>query len=210
MQFQKFVLGPLQTNTYIIYSDSQREAIIIDPAEESNELLDFLKQKDLSLKSIYLTHTHYDHIKGIQFLFDNFQCQLYCHQEEKDFLSDPNLNLSLFFTENFSITIPAKTWIKPTTYLTLFDDIEMIVYHTPGHSPGSVVYYFPNQQLLFSGDTLFLGSVGRTDLPGGNSRILSGSLQLLKKEIPAKVKVFPGHGLNSVMESEIKNNPFLS
>ncbi len=196
---EKLIVGPLKTNCYILTSDSlPGQAMVIDPGFHPEEILKTLAQKELHLKSILLTHTHFDHIGGVDLLASRTGAPLLCPQKDEPGLSDCVLNFSSHFTR---VSVKANT--KPSQLLKegtqiLFGSDIISVLETPGHTEGSVCY--KTNALLFSGDTLFFHGYGRTDAPGGNERALFSSLhRLFSLE---NLTVYPGHGGETSINEE--------
>ena len=186
-------LGAYQTNCYVVHREGNR-CIVIDPGYEAGKVCAFLEEKGLTLEAILLTHGHFDHVGAVRDLVALTGCPVYLHPEETTM--PPQMTAgSLCYTHSLS---GGQT-------LSLCG-LTIGVLHTPGHTPGSVCFQIGN--LLFTGDTLFAGSCGRTDLPGGDWATITRSLQFLKTlEVP--YKVFPGHGNATTLEREKAVNPYL-
>lgn len=199
MLLKLFVCGPIQNNTFVIADEKNKKALVIDPAFGSyNKIKNYLKEKNFKLEKILLTHGHWDHITDVSLLKDDFECLVYLHKLDLFLVEKPQK--PSFFSE---ITIPN---LKPDILLEgnekiKLGDIEILVIHTPGHTPGSVCYYVEKEKVLFSGDTLFKGSYGRVDSPYSNSQDMIKSLKLLSK-LPKDVKVYPGHGSDTTIGKE--------
>ena len=181
----------LFSNTYIFIDDSN-SCVVIDPSKDYNGIVDFIKNKGLNLKAILVTHAHFDHIAGINKLVNAFNVPVYAGYEEVDTFLDPYKNCSLGFSPR-GITVNLK--INPlgdNEVLKLLDE-DIIVIYTPYHTIGSVCYYFESSKVLFSGDSLFMYSLGRSDLPTSVPSKTEESIAKLMK-LPDEVKVYPGHG----------------
>ncbi len=190
-------------NSYI--AASAGEAAVIDTGTPEKVLAD-LKENNLKLKYIVLTHGHFDHIGGVAAIRQKYpEAQVYIHPGDRDMLADPAKNLSARFGKGFAV----KGDFRPLTEKTVLKlgRGQLEVVPTPGHTPGSVCIKAGNT--LFSGDTLFREAVGRTDFPGGNSRELAASLQKLKK-LPDDTRIMPGHGDPTTLGEEKRGNPFLA
>ncbi|MBP7460735.1 MAG: MBL fold metallo-hydrolase [Candidatus Delongbacteria bacterium] len=209
MQIRHLVLGELGTNTYLLIMEDH-SLILIDPAESTPEIPHLIESKHLTLESIWLTHGHVDHIKGVQPLLDRYHPTLFCHREEECFLRKPEYNMSMLMGAHLTINYPVHYWSKPVEEIIIGSGLHVKIIHTPGHTPGGVCYYFEEKAVLFSGDTLFMGSIGRTDLPGGSFSQIQSSLDTLKQILPDTCRIFPGHGINTVWLSERKHNPYLT
>ena len=206
MKVEKFDYNDIEelfANTYIV-SDDNGNAVIIDPSVDNDRVGDYIVKNSLTPKAILLTHGHFDHIRGIDRLAKRFSIPLYLHYEEKDFLIDPYLNCSDFDKELVVTTEPIV--VTDGEELRMLDDTIKVI-HTPFHTEGSACYYFLNNNLLFTGDTLFKMSIGRSDLPTGDSRKIESSLSKLKT-LPKETKIYPGHGPNSTLGFELMLNNF--
>ena len=191
MSIQKLTLGLYQTNTYILSND--REAVVIDPGYEPDTILDALD--GLTLKAILLTHGHFDHVGAVKELVAETGCEVYIHAA--DTTLPPMITAGqLYYTHTYA----EGDTITPASGL------ELTVLHTPGHTPGSVCLLWNDQ--MFSGDTLFEGSCGRVDLPGGDPRVMMESLNRLAS-LEAEYHVHPGHGGSTTLSREKRYNPYL-
>ena len=191
MNIQKLTLGLYQTNTYILSNDT--EAAVIDPGYEPDIILDALEGREL--KAILLTHGHFDHVGAVKELVSETDCAVYIHPAE--------LNLPPMITAGqlyYTHTYAEGDTISPVS------GMELKVLHTPGHTPGSVCLIWKDQ--MFSGDTLFQGSCGRVDLPGGDPRVMMESLRRLAS-LEAEYHVHPGHGSSTTLSAEKRYNPYL-
>lgn len=185
-------LGMLQTNCYILTEDGR--CLVIDPGDEAEKVLTFLKQKELVLEAILLTHGHFDHVGAVKNLAAETDCRVFLCQED---LALPGAMTAgpLFYTDLY----------KEGDKLTLAG-LSFEVLHTPGHTPGSVCLRFGEH--LFSGDTLFAGSCGRTDFPGSSPAAMGQSLNRLS-QLEEHLKVYPGHGESTTIGEEKRYNPYL-
>lgn len=205
-----FTFNPVQENTYLMYKKSG-SCCIIDPGcyfeEEKQELADFITKEGLKPDLLLNTHCHFDHVFGNQYVFDTWGLTPHIHPLEK-----PVLDRAAEAAGRWMI--PFANYTGPVTYLEEGDQLEWAgetfsIFHVPGHSPGSVAFYHAKQGILFGGDVLFQGSVGRTDLPGGDSATLEASIQQKIYTLPPKTKVYPGHGLPTSVDVERRSNPFV-
>lgn len=190
MQITRILAGPVRTNCYLIFDEEQKNAIIVDPADEAEKLKQKIREESLYPCAILLTHGHFDHIKAVDELRNTYHIPVYCHVEEKELMGDMNLNLSSMFGKGFTV-IPDQTITDQE--IIIIADFQIQVLHTPGHTKGSVCYYFPKEKILISGDTLFRESVGRTDFPTGNAATLKQSIEEKLFCLEDDVRVYPGH-----------------
>ena len=187
-------LGMYQTNTYIVHTDGEKSCCIIDPGYQPGDILSFLEKRGLKAEAILLTHGHFDHVGAVRDISADTGCPVYIHLEE---LSLPGSITAgpLYYTHTY----------KEGDLLRLAG-LELSILHTPGHTPGSVCLRCGNA--LFSGDTLFAGSCGRTDFPGGSWKTIHTSLLRLAA-IPEDLQVFPGHGESTTLAREKQYNPYM-
>ncbi|MFE8695450.1 MBL fold metallo-hydrolase [Cytobacillus sp. FJAT-53684] len=209
MEWHQLPLGPLQTNCYIL-SKEDNTCLIFDPGEESGKLRRFIEQKQLKPLAIILTHAHFDHIGAVDDTRDEYNIPVYIHEKEADWLLDPALNGSHFFEMGKLVRgKPADHFITDEKELKV-GDFSFQIFETPGHSPGSLSFYFKDAGLVISGDALFSGSIGRTDLPGGNQDQLLRSIHEQLLTLPEETIVLPGHGPATTIGQEMDSNPFLN
>mgnify|MGYP004552838693 CR=1 FL=1 len=181
-------LGPIDTNTYILMDDEIKEAIIIDPAGSPEELIKFLEDESYSLDCVLLTH-------------------VYAAKPEQEVLMVKDYNLSPMFGEGY--TTHANMMINDKQIFEVTSSHKCQCLYTPGHTLGSCCYYFAEEGWLFSGDTLFAGSVGRSDFPTGDAQTLLKSLNHVVMRLPDDVIVYPGHGPSTTIGEERETNPFV-
>lgn len=198
-------LGELGTNCYIIYDDVN--ALIVDPGGEPEKVIDFLDENKLLPQAILLTHAHFDHIGGVDMLRKHFKLDVYLHEAEENWLGDPSLNRSTSFMRREVITSAPEHLLKPGRMQLASFSFEVI--HTPGHSPGSVSFIFPEAHFVVSGDVLFEQGIGRTDLPGGDMHQLVTSIKVGLYQLPDNYLVYPGHGGKTTIGAERKLNPYV-
>ena len=205
IKIQGIPLGMIQANCYIL-STERKNAAVIDPGGEAEKIKTYLKQNDLTLKMILLTHGHHDHIAAVWDLAGWANVPVYIQEEDGEMLKDINLSLCsmvpLYFAYNSEMPIQL---LKDRDILKL-DELDIELIHTPGHSKGSSCYKIGDA--LFTGDTLFAGSIGRTDLYGGSYSVLKSSLEILKA-LPDTYRIYPGHGEDTTLGIEKRSNPYL-
>ena len=197
-------VGGFEVNCSILSEGGK--AWIVDPGQEAERIIDLLAKKGLEPAAVLLTHAHFDHISGIPGLLAKFpDLPVYVHEQDAQMFGHP---LNQLPPEYLPVAKPKGLITSPpaTNYQLPSTNFEVI--ETPGHTPGGVCYYFPKDKLLLSGDTLFAGSVGRTDLPGGDMATLMSSLQKLVA-LPDDTLVIPGHGMHTTIAAEKRGNMFL-
>ncbi|AJY75685.1 MBL fold metallo-hydrolase [Paenibacillus beijingensis] len=206
INIEKFVLGPLQTNAYLLTDEAGERGVVIDPGIGPKKLLERIK--GLKIEAILLTHAHLDHMGGVDEVRKAAGCPVYIHDLEADWLTDPAKNGSLRWSDLTPplVTDPAEYALDEGQKLELIGHV-FTVMHTPGHSPGSVSFLLGND--LFSGDVLFRASIGRTDLPGGRERDLYDSITGKLFKLPRETVVYSGHGPKTTIGFEMDNNPYV-
>jgi glyoxylase-like metal-dependent hydrolase (beta-lactamase superfamily II) len=207
MDVRMFTVGPIQENCFLIRRDGDDRALIVDPGEEADRLLAAIDELGAKLEGILLTHTHFDHVGAVAPIAKATGAEVWVPEIEKGILADINTYVP------WAEFGPFESWDAEHTVsggerLELAG-FEIDVLFTPGHSPGHVTFSIPGEQAIFSGDVLFQGSVGRTDLPGGDPRILMESLRLLADSLPDETTVHPGHMGVTTIGAERATNPFL-
>ena len=207
MELLRCTVGPVSTNCYIVYEEDRKKALIVDPGDEGEVIDKRLKDNGLEPAAILLTHGHFDHMMAAGWLKARYALPVYAALAEKELLLDPSRNLTGPWGGN-PISFPADVWLSDGER-TKVEGMEFEMLLTPGHTPGSCCYYFPKDNILLCGDTLFAGSYGRVDLPGGSSKDMLRSISRLFAKIPDDVTAFPGHGDETNMGWEKKHNPLL-
>lgn len=200
----KKMINHFTTNSYILLEDG--DAVLVDPVGDPKEFVAELEGKSAVCRGIVYTHGHYDHIVSAEDFYKQFQMPLHIHSMDKEMFYDPQKNLSVFFSRNFSLdpSIPIITMEDGETLE--FGKVKIRIHHTPGHTPGSVCLESGDD--LYTGDTLFEGSIGRTDFPGSDLSLMQMSLKKLKVMEPG-LQVHPGHGGSSTIEEELRTNHYL-
>lgn len=199
---EKFVVGDIGTNSYLV-----KEKYLVDPGGMSEKLKDRLEECRDHLSAILLTHAHWDHIAGIPQVREIIpDCPVFCHPHEAEVLKDPQQNFSTMGGDPLSIDSDGNIMDESLSV----GDSSLQLLETPGHTTGSISIYWESRDLLFAGDTLFKGGIGRTDLPGGDSQTLLEAIRNKFFKLPESTKVLPGHGPATTIERERKSNPFLN
>lgn len=209
MKWKQIPLGPLQTNCYVLY-DSHKNAVIFDPGGDAHILKSWLNENKLIPVAILLTHAHFDHIGAVSDIRQSYDIDVYLHEKEKNWLTDSNKNGSALFMGNSSITSEQADHHFNREGDLSIGTFSFEMYETPGHSPGSVSFYHSESDTIFSGDVLFSGSIGRTDLPGGDHQTLLNSIHDKLLELPENTQVACGHGPVTTIGTEMNSNPFLN
>ncbi len=207
MQVEHLAVGPVQTNCYLAINKETKEAIIIDPGDDADRIGMRLMQLEAKPVAILLTHGHFDHAGAAKTLAAQYDILVYAHEKEAETLEDSRMNLSGPLAGG-ATTYHVDVFLKDEQELTLAG-LHIRVLFTPGHTPGGCCYYFPREDVLFSGDSLFCGSVGRTDFPGGSMRTLVDSVRNKLMSLPENTIVYPGHDIETTIEQERMYNPFL-
>ena len=209
LQIAKFTFNPFQENTYIVYDGS--EAIIVDPGcwqhEEHQSLEEYLQKNALKPVRLVLTHAHIDHIMGNAWVFDRFGLKPELHQADEFILSN-GPQVARLYGLPYEASPDAGAFLREGDRIRIGED-ELEVIHLPGHSPGHVGFFQKDQRFIVQGDVLFQGSIGRTDLPGGDHQTLIRSIKEKLLVLGDDVKVYCGHGPETTIGAEKRSNPFL-
>lgn len=203
LRIKTCVLGMVGTNCHIIYHDITREALIIDPADDSGQIVLLCSQMDIKPVAILLTHGHFDHIMAVEEVRKHYDIPVYAGEQETDLLADPNRNMSALY--GGWVSVRPQTTFKDQEVINIAG-FDCKVLHTPGHTPGSVCYWIEKEGVLVSGDTLFYESLGRTDFPGGSTREIIASIGRLF-QLPDDTMVYSGHGEPTTIGHEAVHNP---
>ncbi|MEW6600912.1 MAG: MBL fold metallo-hydrolase [Nitrospirota bacterium] len=205
MILERLVVGPLEENTYIIGDETTRQAIVVDPGDESDRIIEIIKDRGLQVHSIICTHTHFDHIGAVGDIKKATGARILIHREDQQ-VYETAKDQAAFWGYDFN-DIP-----QPDGYIDEGDNIQIgsvnfKVMHTPGHSPGGICLY--SDGVIITGDTLFKGSVGRTDFPGGDMDALKHSFRRLLG-LPENTRIYSGHGPDSTVVIEKRTNYFVN
>lgn len=207
MQIVRKILGPVQTNVYFVYDSGTREGVIIDPADQVEHIETCVREEGFTPQAILLTHGHFDHVMAAEAVRERYHIPIWALEQEAETLLDPMLNGDARFLRR-GLRIRPDRLLHDGEELTLLNRRWQVLW-TPGHTAGSCCYYIPEERVLFAGDTLFQGSYGRYDLPGGNYREIQQSLTERLFQLPDDVVVFPGHMEETTIGFEKKYNPIL-
>jgi glyoxylase-like metal-dependent hydrolase (beta-lactamase superfamily II) len=206
IKFKTYSLLPsFETNTYLVWETESLEAILIDPAAPNTTLRDEIKSLKLNLRYIINTHGHGDHIGGNEFFQAAFETTIAIHSDDADMLIEATQNLSAFMNEPF-VSPPAKKLLTNREIINIGNKNATII-HTPGHTAGGIILYI--EPYLFTGDTIFYRSVGRTDLPSGNTNQLIESIRNHIFQLPDDTIILPGHGPSTTVRDEREQNPYV-
>ncbi len=205
LKIGRIVLGIAQTNCYFVYEEGKNDVIFFDPADKGDYIYETLKAKGFNVAGILLTHGHFDHIWGTNKLRELSGAPIYAYKDEKALCEDADVNVSAQVGRAYTVV--------PDRYLEDGEEITIAgmtcrLIATPGHTVGSCCYYFEDDKILISGDTLFLESVGRTDLATGSMSAIVRSVKERLFALPDDVKVYPGHGDFTDIGHEKRYNPF--
>lgn len=202
----RYIVGPVCTNCYLLVNNAVKELIIIDPGEQADMLEKQIEKTGAVPVAILLTHGHFDHATAADALSRKYNIKIYAHEAEQETLENPNLNLCGMVGEHQ--TYHADCYVKDKELLHLAG-FSIQVMHTPGHTVGGVCYYIEEEKILFSGDTLFQESIGRTDFPKGSASALIHAIQEKLMVLPDDVEVYTGHGEMTLIGYERIHNPYI-
>ncbi|MCK4365971.1 MAG: MBL fold metallo-hydrolase [Thermoplasmatales archaeon] len=204
-QVEPLIVGPLMSNCYIVWDEKKKQGVIIDPGDDPQDILDRVKELGITIKYILATHGHFDHVGGVALLRQNLNAEFLAHEKDFFFIEDGKNAANRW---NVDIEQPPRPdrFIKEGDKIK-FGEFELEVLHTPGHSPGGVSFLY--DRMLFGGDTLFQGSIGRTDFRQGSFEVLSNSIKKRLYTLPDDTIVYTGHGPVTTIGDEKKYNAFV-
>lgn len=205
MQIERLTLKLLAENCYIYHNE--KECIVFDPGSDFDYIKSYIEKKNLSVNKILLTHCHFDHVGAVSDLKDYFNTKVFCHKDDIEMLNAANKSAANYGL--MPVKIPEIDGFLKDNEIISFNNTDIRVIHTPGHSAGSVCFYSAEDKFLVSGDTLFLESVGRTDFPSGSQSDLENSILNKLYILPDDTMVLPGHGFHTTIKHEKEYNPFI-
>ena len=206
LKIDHFVVGPVQTNCYFAVNKETKEMIIIDPGAAAKKLSEKIKENEYKPVAILLNHAHFDHASAAEELADEYGIKIYVHEDDKETLTDVETNASWMIQKPEEYR--ADVFLKDEQEIDLAG-FHIRVLHTPGHTPGGCCYYFAYENVVFTGDSLFCGSIGRTDFKKGSMSDLVRSVKEKLLTLPENTDVFPGHNDFTTIENERMYNPYL-
>ena len=212
IEVEKLVLGAVSTNVYLVFYNGN--CLIVDPSDEAERIISCIEERKAKPLAVLITHGHFDHIMAAPVLAKKYGIKIYAGEADRQLLEDSKLNLGQsFLGEDF--TMEADEYLKNGDELE-FEDFKLKVMYTPGHTVGSISFYSDDledneafKKVIFSGDALFAGSIGRVDFPTGNEAAMRRTLEEVFKKMPLETVVFPGHGAATTIERELAHNPYL-
>ena len=199
MEIKRFPLGPVLTNLYVVSENGH--GFIVDAVAKSDLVTDYIKDNNIKIDFILQTHTHFDHVLGLEYYKNLYNVDVFASSESRDIANDKYYNLAYDYDD---LNVPIDSFLTDKEVIT---DFKIKALKTPGHSLDSISYLIGDY--LFSGDTLFRGSIGRTDFPGGDYETLIGSINEKYRGLNQNIVVYPGHGEQTSLDYEFNNNPFL-
>ncbi|MEE0511154.1 MAG: MBL fold metallo-hydrolase [Peptococcaceae bacterium] len=205
MKLNTLVVGPLEENCYIVYDENSKKALIVDPGAEAAHIIAMIEKESLQPQLIVNTHGHWDHVGAVAELKEKYGIPFYLHADDEEWLREPLCHL---LGQGVAPELTVDHTIDDDTVLMLGDE-PLRVIHTPGHTKGGCVLWLENADIAFTGDTLFKGTIGRTDFPGGSYEDILTSVQKKMAVLPDQCVVYPGHGPKSTMAWERAHNPYM-
>ncbi|MCL2617169.1 MAG: MBL fold metallo-hydrolase [Defluviitaleaceae bacterium] len=208
MNIKKIVTKTYQENVYVYYDEASKVGAVIDPGSDAKDIIKFLDETGLKIEYILLTHGHFDHIMAVKEVAAHTGAPVAAGVDERELLGSGTLNFAMeVYGTDYGVSVDVP--LKDGDVLNV-GGARIKVLHTPGHTKGGVCFYDEAEGVLFSGDTLFHESIGRTDFPGGNMNTLDASIKSKIYTLPPQTLIYPGHMRMTTVEHEIKNNPFVN
>lgn len=208
LKVEQYIVGAVQTNCYLVINEDTKETLIVDPGGETDRIIAAVNEEKLNPVAILLTHGHFDHASCADEVAEQFGIEIYAEEHEKETLENIALNLSHWEGRSRMRAYHADHYLKDEQEIDLAG-FHIRVFHTPGHTVGGCCYYFPYHDAVFCGDTLFCGSVGRSDFEKGSASDLLRSIREKLMILPDEVTVYPGHNEITNIGTERMFNPFL-
>lgn len=206
MKVEKFCIGSFGENTYVVYDESSNECFVVDPGLNINIVIDYISKNKLNVKYIFITHAHIDHIEGVAVLKRKLGGKVLVHSKDAKAIEDEKLTAAYVLSDQFEkFVIDGKADLEDDLKI---ENNHISIIHIPGHTQGSMAILVEN--LLFSGDTLFKESIGRTDFPGGDFKATIASIKEKLFKLDKDTVVYPGHGDRTTIENEMKHNYFVN
>lgn len=209
LEIVTLTLGPVQTNSYLVYDQTDGQAVVIDPSWDGETIVLEARSRNCRISSVWITHAHFDHLAGCAGLAEKL--------DSPPVVALHPLDYPLWRMEGGAKLFGMRIDPGPEPTVELFHGMQMQlgkhvfeVRHTPGHTPGHVVFVCSDEKIVFVGDLIFAGSIGRTDLPGGDYELLVESIQCQVLSLPENTRIFPGHGPITTIAQEIQSNPFIT
>ncbi len=202
---ERIIVGSLMSNVYLVFDNVTNEGILIDAGDDADKIIEVIKKNNVEVKRIYATHGHFDHVLAIGELKDYLECKFYIHQDDSPIVEKAAESCRRLLGRGCSDPPRPDGYVKDGDKITVGENVIRVL-HTPGHTPGSVSYL--TDDVVFTGDTLFAGAIGRHDFPGGNLEQLLKSLNKLLN-LPDHYSVYPGHGPSTTIGVERIYNPFI-
>lgn len=208
MKLKTIVVGPFEVNCYLYWDEATSDGVIIDPGLDGDVIIHEVGKSGMAPRAILLTHGHGDHIAAVEPVKEHFQLPLYVGKGDEELMRNPSANVSELIGQ--PIVAPRPDHIVEDEQTIAIGSLQFSVIATPGHTPGGVCYLDEKANLIFTGDSLFWGSIGRTDLPGGSLNTLLDSIKGKLMKLPDSITCYPGHGPQTTIGAEKSQNPFLT